>query len=135
MLVLDGGFTSMFCIPPNVNKEKLIKITPLPYPGADICPVRDECFSLYDIFYSRTKEQMFHQMEVGYRVCERAHQRLISKGLVEKDEEDEHDRFGRVGSCEHMLAEREDQLMYFKKNDRRNTKWRVKSWLDLSQAQ
>ena len=39
--------------------------------------------------YSRTKEQMWHQMEVGYKCCERVHAELVKKGLVERDLEEE----------------------------------------------
>jgi len=59
MLIVDGAFSAIWCIPPNARKDRLIRCSPFPFPGADICPLLGECFSPYDVVYSRTKEQMW----------------------------------------------------------------------------
>jgi hypothetical protein len=61
--------------------------------------------------------------------CERAHDVLVKKGLVEKKGRGTLvDEYGFVGTEEHMLKQRDMQIAFFKKHDRRNTKWRVQSW-------
>ena len=77
-------------------------------------------------------------MEVGYRACERAHEGLVAKGLKERDVEEgggfKVDRHGKVGTLQHMMAEREAEMIRFKERDTRKTKWREESWLNLAGA-
>jgi hypothetical protein len=133
MLIVDGFFSAIWCTPPNADESKLIRVCPFTIPGTDICPTLAESFSAYDVMYSRTKEQMWWQMEVGYRACERAHKGLVAKGLVELEQEDkeEKDEHGVPGTLEHMMAEREAEIKRFKRADPRDTKWRVQSWHNL----
>jgi len=76
-------------------------------------------------------------MEVGYNSCKRAHAALVAKGLPEKPfslRRASVDEFGTPGTRAHMLAEREAEIARFKGSDKRNTKWREKSWANLSDA-
>lgn len=122
MLIADGFFSGIWSKPPNLDESKFIKITPFPIPGADVSPKRGsgECFSVIDVGYSRSKERMWRQLEVGYKCAERAHKALVRKGLVEKLC-NERDRFGSVGSLNHMLEEFDDVMEEFKKTDKHKT--------------
>jgi hypothetical protein len=63
---------------------------------------------------------MWRQLQVGFKCAERAHDALVRKGLMKKSC-NERDKFGSVGTMEHMLYEFDDVLEEFKKTDKKKT--------------
>jgi len=122
MLIADGVFSGIWSKPPNLDETKYIRISPFPVPGADVAPQRGsgECFSFMDVAYSRSKERMWRELEVGYKCAERAHRVLVGKGLEERVC-NEKDSFGEVGTMDHMLSEFEDVMVEFNKTDKHKT--------------
>jgi len=83
--LIDGGFSSMFCIPDDANPNKIIRITPISsIKNADIKPDhynRNESYSLFDIFRFPSLNDILEQFRRGYNDGIRGHDNLIKKGL------------------------------------------------------
>lgn len=66
MLIVDGVFSGFYTTPPNLDESQAIRISPFALPGTDVHPLfPEEMFSVRDICYSKTAEQMFRQMKVS----------------------------------------------------------------------
>mmetsp|Transcript_17543 Transcript_17543/g.35187 ORF Transcript_17543/g.35187 Transcript_17543/m.35187 type:complete len:330 (+) Transcript_17543:203-1192(+) len=122
MIIVDGVFSAMFCEPPNLDEGKAIRISPFAVPGAIVHPLYSEHFSAYDIAYSRRKSQMFSQLKIGFEAAQRAHGKLLERGLSPK-ETPQTDEFGQPGTIEHMMAMAESELEEFIKQDPLKTDW------------
>ncbi|GMH84053.1 hypothetical protein TrST_g11221 [Triparma strigata] len=117
MIIADGVFSGFFTTPPNLDESQAIRISPFALPGTDVHPLfPQEMFSARDICYSKTAKQMFRQLKIGYQAAERAHEKLLRKGLKPKAEAGR-DEFGQIGTLDHLIVSSEYIFEEFKKKD------------------
>lgn len=60
--------------------------------------------------------------QIGYQAAERAHEKLLKKGLKPKEEAGM-DEFGQIGTLDHMVLSCEHEFEEFKKKDPLKTCW------------
>ena len=65
---------------------------------------------------------MFSQLKIGYEAAQRAHEKLLERGLTTKKQAPP-DEYGKPGTLEHMMAMAESELEDFIKKDPLKTDW------------